>query len=230
MLKIISIIVAIAYSFSVYANCEISESLKNKVCSSDYFKARNSKQLDEYLQYGVYKEGKLLNLEIDTIPDRTDSSLTYQQANRNIKFTLVSNIGGVSTDFTYVWDFGDGKIVENNLDTVIHSYETTGIFKMTVSVYDKDGKLLFSELTFILNDQASLSFSGKPLSEITASEYWENHLPLLSSTTVSGFKYQYAFPGYGICYTNGIDYFVQNGITYVYLPFYNCTEFDNIFY
>lgn len=174
--------------------------------------------------------GNILNDYIDTIPDRTDSSLTYQQANRNIKFTLVSNIGGISTDFTYVWDFGDGKTIENNLDTVIHSYEKTGTFKTTVDVYDKNGKFLFTELTFILNDQFGSSFGGLPLSEITSAEYWESVFPLLSPTSISGFKYQYAFPGSGICYTNGISYFVQNGVTYVYLPFYNCTEFDNIFY
>lgn len=64
MLKIVSTIIALVATFSVYADCEISESLKNKACSSDYFKAKNSKQLNEYLQYGKFNNGKLLNLEI----------------------------------------------------------------------------------------------------------------------------------------------------------------------
>jgi hypothetical protein len=54
----------LALSAKVSADCNIYESLKNKSCSSEYFTAKNSNQLNEYLQYGKFKDGKLLNLEV----------------------------------------------------------------------------------------------------------------------------------------------------------------------
>lgn len=65
MLKFYSSIMALSFTFYACADCEIDESLKNKVCSSDYFTAKNLKQLNQYLQYGEFKDGKLLNLEIN---------------------------------------------------------------------------------------------------------------------------------------------------------------------
>lgn len=64
MLKKISLMIAFSISSLAYADCEISDALKNKSCSSDYFLAKNQKQLNEYLRYGKFKDGKLLNIEI----------------------------------------------------------------------------------------------------------------------------------------------------------------------
>lgn len=64
MLKNIFAVVAISLSTFAYADCEISDALKNKSCGSDYFLAKSPKQLNEYLQYGKFKNGQLLNLEI----------------------------------------------------------------------------------------------------------------------------------------------------------------------
>lgn len=64
MLKFASLFIVFATSAIANADCNIRESLENKLCSTDYFLAKNSKQLNEYLQYGKFKDGKLLNLEI----------------------------------------------------------------------------------------------------------------------------------------------------------------------
>ena len=47
-----------------YADCGISDALKNKQCSTDYFVAKNVQQAIEYFSYGKFKDGKLLNIEI----------------------------------------------------------------------------------------------------------------------------------------------------------------------
>ncbi len=64
MLKLSVLFLSILGSLSAIADCDISESLKNKICSSDYFTAKNSQQLNEFLKYGKFKDGKLLNLGI----------------------------------------------------------------------------------------------------------------------------------------------------------------------
>lgn len=46
-------------------DCSISESLKDKICSSEFYTAKSQKELDEYLTYGKYKNEKLLNLQIN---------------------------------------------------------------------------------------------------------------------------------------------------------------------
>ncbi len=51
-------------SICASAKCEISEELINKNCSPEYFAARSLKQLNEYLRYGKFENGRLLNLEI----------------------------------------------------------------------------------------------------------------------------------------------------------------------
>lgn len=64
MLKKIFFIITFIISSLAHADCEISDALKNKSCSTEYFLAKNQRQLNEYLLYGKFKNGKLLNLEI----------------------------------------------------------------------------------------------------------------------------------------------------------------------
>jgi len=57
MLSKLFFLLAITLSVNSYADCEISNAIKNKSCSNDYFTVKNSKQLNEYLQYGKFKDG-----------------------------------------------------------------------------------------------------------------------------------------------------------------------------
>ncbi|MBY0413380.1 MAG: hypothetical protein K2Q18_04415, partial [Bdellovibrionales bacterium] len=45
--------------------CSIPQALQNKTCSTEFFRAKNIKDLDDYLKNGKYKNGNLLNLEVD---------------------------------------------------------------------------------------------------------------------------------------------------------------------
>lgn len=64
MLKSLALLSAIFISTQASANCDIDPNLLNKACSTEYYAPKNQKQLDEYLQYGKFKDGKLLNLDI----------------------------------------------------------------------------------------------------------------------------------------------------------------------
>ncbi|MGZ3807074.1 MAG: PKD domain-containing protein, partial [Bacteriovorax sp.] len=66
MLKVLigSIFISLFSSNAFAENCMVSDALKNKSCSVENFKARNQRELDDYLLNGKFKDGKLLNLEI----------------------------------------------------------------------------------------------------------------------------------------------------------------------
>ena len=169
-----------------------------------------------------------------SLPDRTKSSIEIYQVNRIAKFTLISSIGGINTDYTFSWDFGDGKTADTNSDNVIHEYDNTGTYQVVVNVFDKEGRLLLSETSFILEDQGYWSFAGIPITgpnALSLSEYWANVSQSLRPTTKIGFTYEITSANYGTCYTNGIEYFYYNSVTetygsgdkYAYVPFYNST-------
>lgn len=65
MLKSLILLSTIFISVQVSANCDVDPNLPNKACSTDYYALKNQKQLNEYLQYGKFKDGKLLNLELN---------------------------------------------------------------------------------------------------------------------------------------------------------------------
>ena len=66
MLKVLtgSLLISLFSSSSFAENCMVSDALKNRICSIEYFRARSEKELDDYLLNGKFKDGKLLNLEI----------------------------------------------------------------------------------------------------------------------------------------------------------------------
>lgn len=66
MLKVLigSIFISFLSPNSYAESCMVSDALKNKSCSIEYFKARSEKELNDYLLNGKFKDGKLLNLEI----------------------------------------------------------------------------------------------------------------------------------------------------------------------
>lgn len=62
---------------------------------------------------------------------------------------------------------------------------------------------------------------------VSEEEYLERIAEYLSPATKAGFVYDVrTFDGKDICYSKGLDYFVSDGVRYVYMPLYNCQSRD----
>lgn len=184
--------------------------------------------------------GLVVYQSVINLPDRTKSSINIYQVNRKAKFTLISSIGGTNTDYTFSWDFGDGNSMDTNSDFAIHEYVARGTYQISVNVYDKEGRLLLSETSFILEDQTFASYAGVAITGPNAqslSDYWASISLNFRPTTKVGFLYETSTSNYGTCYTNGIEYFYYDSITetygsgdkYAYVPLYNCTALEQNF-
>lgn len=98
MLKIL--ISSLLFSFvslsAMASNCEISDSLKNKQCSDEFFRARNQKQLNDYLLNGSFRNGKLLALEVDfNIKDKEIQIATSCDLKINRGRSIFASLDGI---------------------------------------------------------------------------------------------------------------------------------------
>lgn len=94
MLKETILSMSLLASFNVLADCEINESLLGKKCSDEYVKVRNKRELKDYLENGKFKNGKLLNLEID-FPYSSDNVDINSPCDIKFKSEIVSRKYGL---------------------------------------------------------------------------------------------------------------------------------------
>lgn len=111
MLKSLTLLSTIFISIQASANCDIDPNLLNKVCSSDYFSPKNQKQLNEYLQYGKFKNGKLLNLDINfDIKDKEVNIATNCDVKLSRGTSLKASLNGICIKGASVELRGENKL------------------------------------------------------------------------------------------------------------------------
>lgn len=112
MLKYLFLLMCLfGFSSHAYANCEINPDLLNRSCSSEYFSPKNIKQLNEYLQYGKLKEGKLLNLEIGfDIKDKEINIASWCDVSFKRGVSLKSSLNGICIKGSNVILKGENKL------------------------------------------------------------------------------------------------------------------------
>ena len=104
----------------VYANCEIDSDLANKSCSNEFFSPKNIKQLNEYLQYGKFKDGKLLNLELDfDIKDREINIATWCDVKIKRGVSLKSSMNGICIKGANVILKGENQLSSDKKSPII---------------------------------------------------------------------------------------------------------------
>jgi hypothetical protein len=66
MLKFATMFLFLLLSFNAFCEeCAVSQNLQASSCANEYFQAKTENDLNEYLLHGKFKQGKLLNLELD---------------------------------------------------------------------------------------------------------------------------------------------------------------------
>jgi PKD repeat protein len=56
-------------------DCFVPTILQNRTCATEFFSAKSQKDLDDYLNYGKFKNGSLLNLQLDFSPNSKEINI-----------------------------------------------------------------------------------------------------------------------------------------------------------
>ncbi|MBF0300195.1 MAG: PKD domain-containing protein [Oligoflexia bacterium] len=119
-----------------------------KVIAIDNSNREGSKELNFTLTDGAPSAQFTYSLSINK---------NYAPATATLDASTSTAIFPGSTIAKYVWNFGDGSVnVETQTPTITHNYANAGTFKMSLTVFDSDGRHSTKEQNLILTDGSPL--------------------------------------------------------------------------
>ncbi|TMI53536.1 PKD domain-containing protein [Candidatus Bathyarchaeota archaeon] len=101
-----------------------------------------------------------LGVSLNANPSTTESSVS-------ISFTAAA-AGGTPPYTSYSWTFGDGTTATTTVATTIHTYNSTGLFSVEVTVTDSAGKTAASSFSVTVNARLTVTAVATPnLTEVS---------------------------------------------------------------
>ena len=171
MLKYLLFLIGLlGFSSLVYANCEIDSDLLNRSCSNEYFSPKNIKHLNDYLQHGKFKDGKLLNLELDfDIKDKEIKIATWCDVKVNRGVSFKSSLNGICILGANVILEGENQLNSDKKSPIVigagrsitlrrSHLQTQGVIALNTKNFNPfDGEILISKDSTLRADKINIS-------------------------------------------------------------------------
>lgn len=109
----------------------------------------------------------------------TNTSLSYTGLNKtgtNLDF-IIENFSAQYGNSEFIWDFGDGSVIENNIASTTHTYATSGTYLASVTIVNPENEPIHLKKTITI--YATLATANVTYSGSIASGY--NFQALLSA-------------------------------------------------
>src|SRR5204863_709071 len=104
---------------------------------------------------------------VSTLGVSLNANPSTTEATVSISFTATA-AGGTPPYTSYSWTFGDGTTATTTVATTIHTYNSTGLFSVEVTVTDSAGKTAASSFSVTVNARLTVSAVATPnLTEVS---------------------------------------------------------------